>query len=201
MSRPIIAILRGIRPEEAAPIATAILDAGIDRIEVPLNSPSGLESIAILVRAIGSRALVGAGTVMTPEDVADVEKAGGRLVVSPNMDPEVIAETKARGLQSIPGVMTPTECFAAIKAGADGLKLFPGSLVGPKGLRQFRAVLPPELPVYAVGGANPDNFASWWQAGASGFGIGSAIYQPGAALADTAARAAAVVDAFDRNCT
>lgn len=197
MSRPIIAILRGITPDEAVPVAEILLTAGIDRIEVPLNSPDPLDSIARMVRALSGRAVIGAGTVLGTAQVAQVADAGGRLIVSPNCDPAVIARTKALGLQSWPGVFTPTEAFAALAAGADGLKLFPGSMAGPDGLKAMRAVLPTDAPVFAVGGAGPENFGTWMAAGADGFGIGSALYQPGLGLDEVAARAGAIVAAFD----
>jgi 2-dehydro-3-deoxyphosphogalactonate aldolase len=144
---------------------------------------------------------IGAGTVLTVQEVAQVKAAGGSLIVSPNCDVEVIAATRAAGMSSWPGVMTPTECFAAIKAGATGLKLFPGSLIGPDGLKAIRAVLPKGLPVYAVGGAGPANFADWVQAGANGFGIGTALYTPGLSTTEIAARAAEIVAAYDRTFT
>lgn len=198
MSRDIIAILRGITPPEAESIGAALLGAGIDRIEVPLNSPDPFDSIARLARAFGADALIGAGTVLSPAEVARVADAGGRLVVSPNCDPEVIAATRAAGLQSFPGVYTATECFAALRAGADGLKIFPAAQLGPAGIKALRAVLPPGTAVYAVGGAGPANFRDWLAAGVDGFGIGTALYTPGMAVAEVRARAVEIVAAFDQ---
>ncbi len=195
--RKLVAILRGVTPDEAEGIAGALVTAGIGMIEVPLNSPQPFESIGRIVTAFGGDALIGAGTVLSVGDVDRLAEAGGRLVVSPDCNPEVIATTKARGMQSFPGVMTPTEAFTALRAGADGLKLFPGSLIGPDGLKALRAVLPPECQVYAVGGAGASNMAEWRAAGADGFGIGSALYAPGMDAAQVGERAQGLVVAYD----
>lgn len=197
MHRPLIAILRGVTPKEAAPIAAALIDAGITKIEVPLNSPEPFDSIKVMAEAHSADALIGAGTVLSTDDVGRVAQAGGKLIVSPNCDQRVIVATKTAGMESWPGVMTPTECFAALKAGADGLKIFPASLLGPEGIKAIRAVLPPGTQVYAVGGAGADSFAEWMAASADGFGIGSALYKPGLSVADVTARARDMVAAFD----
>lgn len=197
MSRPLIAILRGITPPEAAPVCEALIDAGIDRIEVPLNSPNPLESIEILARRFGDNALIGAGTVITTGQVRSIHDVGGKMIVSPNADAEVIRTTKELGMASYPGVLTPTECFSALAAGADGLKIFPAFKLGKDGLIAIRAVLPPETEVYGVGGVGPADFADWVAAGASGFGLGSSLYKPGDDAATVGARAAEMVSAWD----
>lgn len=196
MSLPLIAILRGIDPDEAVPVVDALMEAGITRIEVPLNSPSPFTSIERMVAAAGDAAIIGAGTVLTVEDVGKVHAAGGRLIVSPNCDPEVIRATKALDMQSFPGVLTPSECFAALQAGADGLKVFPAFQMGVEGLKAVRAVLPATTEVYMVGGVGPENFADWRKAGASGFGLGSWLYKPGDDVAGVASRAAEAVAAW-----
>jgi len=197
MERKIIAILRGVTPSEVVAIGTELVDAGIGIIEVPLNSPDPFESIAALAAALGAQARIGAGTVLSPNEVARVRDAGGKLIVSPDTNPDVIAATKAAGMASYPGAMTPSECFAALRAGADGLKLFPASLIGPDGLKAIRAVLPAGTETYAVGGAGPETFAAWRAAGATGFGIGTALYAPGLSPIEVRARAEAVVAAYD----
>lgn len=198
MTLPLIAILRGVTPAEAPDIGKALVDAGITIIEVPLNSPLPLDSISALKGTLGQSAQIGAGTVLTVSDVNAVHAAGGEIIVSPDCKPAVIARTKALGMQSWPGIFTPTEAFAALDAGADGLKLFPGSMAGPGGLKALRAVMPRGTQIYAVGGAGPDNFGAWIAASADGFGLGTALYAPGLSAQDVATRARKIVDAFKK---
>ena len=196
MTTPIIAILRGLTPPEAVPVARALVEAGIDRIEVPLNSPDPFDSIRLMVQAVGSHATIGAGTVLTAENVARVADIGGRMIVSPNVDAAVIRETRKLGMESWPGVFTATECFAAIAAGATGLKLFPADSAGIGTLSALRAVLPNDIAVFAVGGVGADNFKHWLAAGARGFGIGSALYKPGDSADTVGTRAQQMVAAL-----
>ncbi|OOG36905.1 2-dehydro-3-deoxy-6-phosphogalactonate aldolase [Rhodanobacter sp. C06] len=193
---PLVAILRGLTPDEAVATGRAIAEAGFRMLEVPLNSPRPIDSIARLAAALGDEVLVGAGTVMTPANVDAVATAGGRLIVMPHADTTVIRAAKAAGLVCVPGVATPTEAFAALDAGADALKLFPAEQATPAVLKAWRAVLPREVPVLPVGGITPDNMAPWVAAGAAGFGIGSALYTPGRSLDDTTSRARAFAQAW-----
>lgn len=197
MSRPLIAILRGVEPARAVETATALIEAGITRIEVPLNSPEPLKSIAAMQAALGERAAIGAGTVLTPEDVRAVADTGATFIVSPNADTRVIERTKQLGLGSYPGVFTATECFAALAAGADALKIFPASALGREGVTAIRAVLPRGTQVYAVGGVGPRDFADWTAAGVDGFGLGSALFKPGWSVERVAEAARDSVAAWD----
>lgn len=190
---PLIAIIRGVTPADAEAVGAALFEGGIRIIEVPLNSPDPLRSIELLARKFGDSALVGAGTVLRSSEVADVRAAGGRIVVSPNTDAEVIAAAASAGMVSSPGFFTPSEAFAAIHAGATGLKLFPAEGATPAVLKAQLAVIPKEIPVMAVGGIKPDNMRPWLDAGASGFGLGSGLYKPGQSAADTLTRARAYV--------
>jgi 2-dehydro-3-deoxyphosphogalactonate aldolase len=198
---PLIAILRGLRPEEAVAIGTAIADAGFRILEVPLNSPRPLESIRLLAGALGDRCLIGAGTVLSVAAVADVAGVGGKVIVMPHADTQVIAAAKRAGLFCVPGVSTPTEVFAALHAGADALKAFPAELVTPAVLRAWRAILPPEVPLLPVGGIEPGGMAVYRRAGASGFGIGSALYAPGRSVAEVADAARAFALAWASSST
>jgi 2-dehydro-3-deoxyphosphogalactonate aldolase len=194
--RPLIAILRGITPDEVAETAEAICDAGFKCLEVPLNSPSPLESIRRIRDTLGARAMIGAGTVLTAEAVAAAAHAGAQIVISPNTDEAVIAATRQAGMISLPGFSTPSEALRAIDAGADGLKLFPAEAAGPQVLKAIKAVLPPDMPVFPVGGITAEAMRAFRAAGAAGFGIGGALYQPGATAEEVAGRAQAFVKAW-----
>jgi 2-dehydro-3-deoxyphosphogalactonate aldolase len=195
---PLVAILRGVKPEEAVAIGEALVVEGFRLIEVPLNSPEPLVSIRRLAGALGDKALVGAGTVLTTEEADAVADAGGRLLVMPHTDPAVIARGKARGLTVMPGFATPSEAFTALRAGADALKLFPAEANPPAVLKAMKAVLPKTVPVLPVGGITPESMAAYVGAGAAGFGLGSALYKPGASAAEVAAKARGFVAAWSK---
>lgn len=198
---PLVAILRGLEPERAATVAETLVAAGITLIEVPLNSPDPLRSIAAIIAAVGDRAIVGAGTVLAVDQVHDLAAIGARLVVSPNCNPAVIAEAAARGMIALPGVLTPTDMFAALAAGAAGLKIFPAELMPPAGVKAVRAVLPAAVPIFMVGGINAGNMGDYLAAGASGFGMGGSLFRPGKPLAEIAGDAASLVAAWRRAST
>ncbi len=191
---PLIAIIRGVTPDEAEGVAGAILEADFRIVEVPLNSPDPLRSIERIARAFGESATIGAGTVLDPADVARVRDVGGRLIVSPNTDAEVIAATARAGMASAPGYFTPSEAFVAAKAGATALKLFPAEGASPEVVKGQLAVLPKQLPLIVVGGVKPDNMKPWLRAGARGFGLGSALYRPGLTVGEVGANARAFID-------
>ena len=190
---PLIAIVRGITPQDAEAIGGAVQEGGIRIVEVPLNSPDPLRSIELLAKRFGDSMLIGAGTVLTTAQVAQVRDSGGRIIVSPDTNPEVIAASAKAGLVSSPGYFTPSEAFAAIRAGATALKLFPAEAARPVWLKAHLAVLPREVPVMAVGGITPDNMRPWIDAGAAGFGLGSGLYRPGQSPAETLEKARAYV--------
>jgi 2-dehydro-3-deoxyphosphogalactonate aldolase len=193
---PLVAILRGVKPDEVVAIGKALERQGIAIVEVPLNSPQPMESIARLAREFGDRLLIGAGTVMTPAQVAEIAAAGGKLVVTPHADPAVTRAAKQCGLLAVPGFFTPAEAFTMLSAGADGLKLFPAEAASPAVLRALRAVLPAGTAVLPVGGIDASNMAAWQAAGAAGFGIGSSIYKPGDSAETVAAKAHALIAAL-----
>lgn len=197
MTRQIIAILRGLTPAEAEPMAEALVGAGITKIEVPLNSPEPFDSISRMVQVAGERAVIGAGTVLDPGDVQRLSRIGARMVVSPDCNPRVIVAAKQAGMLSYPGVFTATETFTALRNGADGLKFFPAFKLGLDGLQALKAVLPKEAETYAVGGVGAEDFAAWLRAGITGFGIGSSLYKPGRTPAEVTARAEELVAAWD----
>ena len=197
-ARPLVAIIRGVTPDEAIGIGQALIDGGIRIIEVPLNSPEPLASIERLAQRFGSEVLIGAGTVLRPQDVARVRDAGGRLVVSPNMNPAVIRATVEAGMVSSPGVFTSTEAFAALENGAHALKLFPAEAASPKVVKAIRAVLPKDVRLLVVGGVTPESVRGWLDAGASGFGLGGGVYKPGQSAQETLQKARAYVTAVER---
>jgi len=194
----LIAILRGIKPTEAEAVGHALYDAGFRLIEVPLNSPDPLDSIRAMRAALPTDCLIGAGTVLNPDDCARIQDAGGELIVMPHSDPAVIHAAKALGMASCPGVATPTEAFAALAAGADVLKMFPAEQLGPVVLKAWRAVMRPPIALAPVGGITPDNISVYAQAGASGFGLGSALYKPGLSATEVGQNARAFVAAWQR---
>jgi 2-dehydro-3-deoxyphosphogalactonate aldolase len=197
MTRQLIAILRGVGPAEIPGICEVLIGAGITMIEVPLNSPEPFKSIGLAAKQFAGEAEIGAGTVLTVSDVDAVRFAGGALVVSPDTNEAVIARTRELRMASYPGILTPTDAFRAIRAGATGLKFFPAEVLGPRGIKAMKAVLPKDLPLFAVGGANPDNFREYFDAGCVGFGLGSYIYKPGMGLGEIESRARAAVAAYD----
>lgn len=199
MKREIIAILRGIKPNEVLAVAHSIAESGITQIEVPMNSPDVFDSIKLLCDEFRDDIQVGAGTVTNTKQVETLSDIGGvRFIVSPNFDSEVVEATKKMGMMSFPGVITPTECFSALKSGADGLKFFPATLLGEANLSALKAVLPQGIPLYMVGGVGPENFLSWFDAGATGFGIGSGLYKAGDSAEIVYEKAKAIVLSYDK---
>ncbi|MEZ5856789.1 MAG: 2-dehydro-3-deoxy-6-phosphogalactonate aldolase [Hyphomicrobiaceae bacterium] len=194
---PLVAILRGISPDEVDAIGDTLIEAGFRVIEVPLNSPQPLASIERLARRLGDKAVIGAGTVSRVAQVGEIASAGGRLIVMPHSDLEIVRAAKAQGLWCLPGIATPTEAFAALAAGADGLKLFPAEMIGPPVVKSIRAVLPREVKLVPVGGISAGNIPAFWVAGASAFGIGSTLYSPGKLASDVMTSARSLVEVID----
>jgi 2-dehydro-3-deoxyphosphogalactonate aldolase len=195
-SLPLVAILRGLDPSDAEAVGATLIGHGFRVLEVPLNSPRPFESIEILAARFGREALIGAGTVLERADVARVETAGGRLVVMPHADLRIVAEAKRQGLACVPGVATPTEAFAALATGADALKLFPGEMLSPPVVKAWRSVLPVDSWLLPVGGITPERMQAYWESGANGFGIGSALFKPGLSSSEVGERARRFVAAF-----
>ncbi|EMX1737028.1 2-dehydro-3-deoxy-6-phosphogalactonate aldolase [Salmonella enterica] len=193
---PLIAILRGITPDDALAHVGAVVDAGFDAIEIPLNSPQWEKSISSVVKAYGGRALIGAGTVLKPEQVDQLAGMGCKLIVTPNIQPEVIRRAVSYGMTVCPGCATATEAFSALDAGAQALKIFPSSAFGPGYISALKAVLPPDVPLFAAGGVTPENLAQWIKAGCVGAGLGSDLYRAGQSVERTAQQAAAFVNAY-----
>ena len=197
MKRPLIAILRGIKPEETADIVSVLIEAGLTAIEIPLNSPEPFRSIEIAAKLAPADCLIGAGTVLTVEDVDRLDAAGGKLLVTPNVEPAVISRGRDTGMVTMPGVFTATEALSAARAGATGLKFFPAGVLGASGITAIRAVLPPELVIAAVGGVSDKNFADYTKAGILAFGLGTSLYKPGMTTAEVAERAKVTIYAYD----
>ncbi|WP_370041925.1 2-dehydro-3-deoxy-6-phosphogalactonate aldolase [Sinorhizobium fredii] len=197
MKYPLIAILRGLKPEETESVVGALIETGFTAIEIPLNSPDPFRSIETAVRMAPAQCLIGAGTVLTTAQVEQLGDVGGRLMVSPNVEPAVIRLAAAKGMVTMPGVFTPTEALAAAAAGASGLKFFPASVLGPSGIAAIRAVLPGDLEIAAVGGVSETNFADYAKVGVRAFGLGSSLYKPGMSAADVRQRAVATLAAYD----
>ncbi len=197
MKYPLIAILRGLKPEETEGVVGALIETGFTAIEIPLNSPDPFRSIETAVKMAPENCLIGAGTVLTTAQVEQLADVGGRLMVSPNVEPAVISLAAQKGMVTMPGVLTPTEALSAAAAGATGLKFFPASVLGPSGITAIRAILPPELEIAAVGGVSDANFGDYAKAGIRSFGLGSSLYKPGMSAAEVRERAVATTKAYD----
>ena len=197
MKYPLIAILRGLKPEETEGVVGALIETGFTAIEIPLNSPDPFRSIETAVKMAPEGCLIGAGTVLTTAQVEQLSDVGGRLMVSPNVEPAVISLAAEKGMVTMPGVLTPTEALSAAAAGATGLKFFPASVLGPSGITAIRAILPPELEIAAVGGVSDANFGDYAKAGIRSFGLGSSLYKPGMSAAEVRERAVATIKAYD----
>jgi len=197
MKRPLVAILRGIKPDEAQAVVGVLLESGFTAIEIPLNSPDPFRSIELAAKMAPADVLIGAGTVLSADAVEQLHDVGGRLVVTPNTDPDVIARARARGMVTMPGVFTATEALLAAKCGASSLKFFPASVLGASGITAIRAVLPADLTIAAVGGVSDKNFADYTRAGIFAFGLGTSLYKPGMTAAEVKERAKATIDAYD----
>jgi 2-dehydro-3-deoxyphosphogalactonate aldolase len=197
MRYPLVAILRGLKPEETHDVVSALIDNGFTAIEIPLNSPEPFKSIEIAVKLAPANCLIGAGTVLTTQDVKQLDAVGGKLMVSPNVEPEVIVLAASLGMVTMPGVFTPTEALSAAKAGASGLKFFPASALGPSGINAICAVLPKDLTIAAVGGVSDENFGDYAKVGIKAFGLGGSLYKIGMSAADVAVRAKTTTKAYD----
>ncbi len=194
---PLIAILRGLKPEETEGVVGALIETGFRAIEIPLNSPEPFRSIEIAAKMAPADCLIGAGTVLTTEEVEQLDAAGGKLMVSPNADPDVIVAARVKGMVTMPGVLTPTEAIVAAKAGATGLKFFPASIIGPSGINAIRTILPKDLVIAAVGGVSDKNFSEYTSAGITAFGLGTSLYKPGMTAAEVRERAVVTLAAYD----